>query len=69
MPGRIRGADATSGKGQKLEDELDKALAETFPASDPFEVGRVTSTEPPARPVDRKAPRPEAPPSRRRKRS
>jgi hypothetical protein len=42
---------------RKLRDaELDRALAETFPASDPFSVGQITSTEPPARPVDRKAP-------------
>jgi hypothetical protein len=44
-------------KSRKLRDaELDRALAETFPASDPFSVGQITSTEPPARPVDRKAP-------------
>jgi hypothetical protein len=41
---------------RKLEAELDKALAQTFPASDPYSVGRFTSTEPPARPVDRQAP-------------
>ncbi|MBX9591892.1 MAG: hypothetical protein K2X43_21580 [Hyphomonadaceae bacterium] len=41
----------------KLEAGLDEALAQTFPASDPFSVGRFTGTEPPARPVDRKAPR------------
>ncbi len=40
----------------RREAELDRALAQTFPASDPFSVGQVTSTEPPARPVDRKAP-------------
>jgi hypothetical protein len=31
-------------------------LAQTFPASDPVSVGRVTANEPPARPVDRKPP-------------
>jgi hypothetical protein len=40
----------------KLDEELDQALAQTFPASDPFSVGRPTATEPPARPVDRLPP-------------
>jgi hypothetical protein len=40
----------------RLEAELDRALAGTFPASDPYSVGHFTSTEPPARPVDRQAP-------------
>jgi hypothetical protein len=40
----------------ELDAELDRALAQTFPASDPYSVGRFTSTEPPARPVDRQAP-------------
>jgi hypothetical protein len=42
---------------RKLEAGLDEALAQTFPASDPFSVGRSTGTEPPSRPVDRRAPR------------
>jgi hypothetical protein len=44
------------GRRRKLEAALDIALAQTFPASDPFSVGQFTSTEPPARPVDRQAP-------------
>ena len=43
-------------KAEKREKALDEALAQTFPASDPFSVGRFTSTEMPSRPVDRKAP-------------
>lgn len=41
---------------RKHEKDLDEALAQTFPASDPFTVGQYTGTEPPARPVDRRAP-------------
>ncbi|HWB45452.1 MAG TPA: hypothetical protein VG900_08445 [Hyphomicrobiaceae bacterium] len=41
---------------RKLERELDEALAQTFPASDPFSITQDTSTEPPGRPVDRQAP-------------
>lgn len=44
-------------KAEKREKALDEALAQTFPASDPFSVGRFTSTETPSRPVDRKAPK------------
>ena len=36
--------------------QLDEALKMTFPASDPTAVGDPTSTEPPRRPVDRRAP-------------
>jgi hypothetical protein len=36
-----------------LDELLDEGLRETFPASDPVSVGRFTSTEPPARPLDR----------------
>ena len=64
MPGRTRSEE---GARRKRDAELDKALAQTFPASDPFSVGHFTSTEPPARPVDRQAPRTEiAKPKRRR---
>jgi len=42
---------------RKLDAVLDEALKQTFPASDPFSIGRFTATEPPSRPVDRKAPR------------
>jgi hypothetical protein len=60
---------------RKLEMRLDEALAQTFPASDPFSVGQFTGTEPPSRPVDRRAPEVVAPqrktktktPERRRK--
>lgn len=41
---------------RKLEERLDEALLQTFPASDPFSVGRFTGTEPPSRPVNRTAP-------------
>jgi hypothetical protein len=40
----------------ELDAQLDRALAQTFPASDPFSVGQSTATEPPSRPVDRQAP-------------
>jgi hypothetical protein len=64
-------AKAGGGERRKLEAELDKALAQTFPASDPYSVGHFTSTEPPSRPVDRQAPElpfePVGPPPRRRK--
>ena len=53
MAGR---AKTDGGERRKLEAELDKALAQTFPASDPYSVGHFTSTEPPSRPVDRQAP-------------
>jgi hypothetical protein len=36
---------------RKLDDRLDEALRQTFPASDPVSIGRVTATEPPSRPV------------------
>ena len=36
--------------------QLDEALKMTFPASDPTAVGDPTSTEPPRRPVDWRAP-------------
>jgi hypothetical protein len=41
---------------RKVEDSLDEALRQTFPASDPLSVGHVTATEPPSRPVDTKSP-------------
>jgi hypothetical protein len=68
MAGR---ADIETRKHRKLDAELDKALAQTFPASDPYSVGQFTSTEPPSRPVDRQAPDmtpPPPPPVSRRKR-
>jgi hypothetical protein len=47
---------AKSGERSKLEAELDTALEDTFPASDPFSVGQFTATEPPSQPIDRQAP-------------
>jgi hypothetical protein len=41
---------------RKLDAALDRALAQTFPASDPVAIGHATGTEAPARPVDRKPP-------------
>lgn len=38
------------------ERKIDEAVKETFPASDPPSTGAATSTEAPARPVERKAP-------------
>ena len=55
MTGRIRSAERAR---RKLEAELDKALAQTFPASDPFSVGQFTGTEPPSRSIDHKPPEP-----------
>jgi hypothetical protein len=69
MAGR---SHADTGERRRLDAELDRALAQTFPASDPFSVGRSTGTEPPSRPVDRQAPEPArelaGAPERRRKR-
>jgi hypothetical protein len=47
---------AVSDEKRKLDAELDQALAQTFPASDPFSVGHFTATEPPTRPVNTKPP-------------
>jgi hypothetical protein len=38
------------------ERKIDKAVDMSFPASDATAHGKATSTEPPARPADRKAP-------------
>jgi hypothetical protein len=57
MTGRTRSQGRTRRKPTaELDARLDKALAQTFPASDPFSVGRFTSTEPPSRPIDYKPP-------------
>ena len=70
MPSRVRTQDeASRRRDAELDKELDRALAQTFPASDPFSVGQFTGTEPPARPVDREAPRPEPARASRRKRT
>jgi hypothetical protein len=42
--------------GRTLDELLDEALVQTFPASDPVAVGRPTGTEPPHRPPDRRSP-------------
>ena len=41
---------------KRKEKSVDKAVDMTFPASDPPAHGKPTSTEPPKRPVNRKAP-------------
>jgi hypothetical protein len=66
MAGRVRSKESAR---RKLEAELDKALAQTFPASDPFSVGRFTGTEPPSRSIDHKPPKPVVEPQSRRKRT
>ena len=40
---------------RRLDAQLDEALLETFPASDPIAVGRPTATERPRRSIGRKA--------------
>lgn len=40
----------------KQEEKLDKAIRDTFPASDPPAAGKATSTEPSKRPKDRHPP-------------
>jgi len=55
--------------GRKLDADLDKALAQTFPASDPFSIGRVTSTEPPSRSIDHRPTELEPLPSGRQEKS
>jgi hypothetical protein len=42
---------------KRKQKKIDKAIDMTFPASDPTAHGKPTSTEPPRRPVDRKAPK------------
>jgi hypothetical protein len=41
---------------RRKDKSVDKAGDMSFPASDPPAAGRATSTEPPARPTDRRAP-------------
>ncbi len=45
-----------SGRDGHPEQKLDKAIERTFPAGDPPATGKPTSTEPAARPKDRKPP-------------
>jgi len=52
MLARMSGSRAGKEK-RRLDELLDEALKETFPASDPVAVGHFTSTEPPSRPIDR----------------
>jgi hypothetical protein len=69
MTGRTRSEQAARRKRDaELDADLDQALAQTFPASDPFSVGHFTGTEPPTRSIDHKAPRLETAPQSRRKR-
>jgi hypothetical protein len=56
MSAKAKRGKSKPDSNRKLDAKLDEALGETFPASDPIAVGRITGTEPPARPVDRKAP-------------
>ena len=42
------------GRAERLDQRLDAALLETFPASDPIAVGRPTATEPLQRAGDRR---------------
>jgi hypothetical protein len=67
MAGRSRSRQ--DGARRKLEADLDKALAQTFPASDPYSIGHFTSTEPPSRSIDHKPPEPVVEPRRPRRRS
>lgn len=53
MPGHT---PAKPEKG-KLDEKLDKALKESFPASDPQAVGQSSRKASPGKPVDRKPPR------------
>jgi len=46
----------TARNKQKRAHKVDEAADMTFPASDPAATGKPTSTEPPRRPKDRKAP-------------
>jgi hypothetical protein len=45
----------SAAQAQHLDERLDAALIETFPASDPIAVGRPTATEPSLRAGDRPA--------------
>jgi hypothetical protein len=56
MAAKAKRGKSKSDSERKLDTQLDDALTDTFPASDPVSVGSFTSTEPPARPIDRKAP-------------
>ncbi len=56
MAAKTKARKSKQGSDRKLDAQLDDALGDTFPASDPVAVGHSTSTEPPARPTDRKAP-------------
>jgi hypothetical protein len=56
-----QGVVAGSRNLRKLDVVLDEALKGTFPASDAFSVSRITGTELPSRPVDRKSPRLDVP--------
>jgi hypothetical protein len=56
MAAKTKARKSKQGSDRKLDAQLDDALGETFPASDPVAVGHSTSTEAPARPTDRKGP-------------
>jgi hypothetical protein len=67
MTGRTRSQERAR-RNRKLDADLDRALVQTFPASDPFSVGQFTSTEPPSRPIDHPPPELVVAPARRRAR-
>src|SRR5262249_25763457 len=50
---RLSGSSKESNKRRHLDELLDEALTETFPASDPVSVGNFTGTEAPSRPTNR----------------
>jgi hypothetical protein len=51
-----RGGNDREKDKEAREQDVDEAVEMTFPASDAATPGHATSTEPPARPTDRKAP-------------
>jgi len=51
----VRGQPDATQQAARLDERLDAALLETFPASDPIAVGRPTATEPSYRASDRPA--------------
>jgi hypothetical protein len=52
----MAGAKGRGSIVKALEAQLDEALMETFPASDPIAVGHPTGQEPVGSPIDRRAP-------------
>lgn len=46
----------TKDKKRREDEKVDRAIRDTFPASDPAATGKATSTEPAGRPKDRQPP-------------